>query len=173
MTIAIRQGWKDSYNVGVWVMKRLEALKRGDAGMTLIELMFACGILAMALSLIFGSLISISVLGRITESRTEAAAALASVMEEIRGLPYDRVLKYTPPAIEGPGVGHQITVECLTASESGEEGGEEEGLPTVALPLGSDFDGKLTNPLEVRVTITWQEASGHTFHASASVLKEK
>ncbi|MBP8129634.1 MAG: type II secretion system protein [Candidatus Hydrogenedentes bacterium] len=149
-------------------MSRPEALKRNDAGMTLIELMFACGILALAFSMIFGSLISMSVLGRVAESRTQAATVLASVMEEIRGIPFDDVLQYTPPDFEGPGVGHSITVECAAAG-----GSEGEGPAMVALPLAADFGGKLTNPLEVRVTITWRETSGHTFRASASVLKEK
>lgn len=157
------------------LMRRPDRVRGGTAGMTLIELMFACGILAMALAMIFGSLISISVIGRITESRTEAVTVLASVLEEIRALPYERVLTYTPPPnMEGPGVAHAVSVACVSGGAPVGETGDTTGtLPTLALPLAPDFGGSLPNPLEVQVTVRWRESSGHVFQASASVLKEK
>ena len=44
----------------------------GNGGFTLVELMFAAGTLALALTLLFGSLISINVMGEVNEGRTKA-----------------------------------------------------------------------------------------------------
>ena len=147
----------------------MDKIRREEAGMTLLELMFACGIAATALSLIFGSLISISVVGRINESRSAAVTALDSVMEEIRSIPYGELLTYFPPDdIEGPGTHRVVEVACLIPG-----GGENEGesYSRIPLPLEEGTQPILPNPIEVEVTLTWQEDSGHTFQVKASTLK--
>ena len=143
--------------------------------MTLIELMFACGILAMTLSFLFSSLLGISVIGRLSESRTSASTTISSLLEEIQTMSYDDLLAYEAPDIEGPGVAHTVKVECVLPGDSlaGTEGGESssEEISTLELPLPETFSGTLPNPLEIRVTLTWREASGHTFRASASTMR--
>lgn len=148
----------------------MERLRRSDAGMTLIELMFACGILAMALSMIFGSLIGISVVGRLSESRTAATTTLASLIEDIQSMSFNELIAYVPPPVEGPGVSHTVEVACVVAGEANEEGLDDE-VATVPLPIPSSYEGPLPNPLEVRVTLTWHEANGFTFQATASTLR--
>lgn len=147
----------------------MKKIRRTEAGMTLIELMFACGILAMTLSMIFSSLIGISVIGRLSESRTTASTTLASLIEDIQSMSFNDLVAYVPPPIEGPGVSHTVEVECVVDAEAEEEGLEE--AATVPLPIPADYDGPLPNPLEVRVKLTWHEANGFTFQASASTLR--
>lgn len=131
----------------------VQATFKNDTGLTLIELMFASGILAMALSMLFGSLISISSLSIIAEDRTVAAAQVASVAEEIRAMPFNQLVAFTPPPIDGPGVNRAVLVEVFDAD------GTAMALPLAAgqnLPL-------LPNPLEVKITMVWENSGGRVY----------
>lgn len=136
-----------------------------EAGMTLLELMFAAGVVAIALSMVFGSLISISVMGEISESRTAAATALSSVVEEMRTMNLEDLLDYTPPAIEGPGEQFVVTVELVLSNDSTLTTESEQ---LVAVPVADDFDEDLPNPLPIRTTLTWQEDTGHVFRTTTT-----
>ena len=131
--------------------------------MTLLELMFASGVLAMGLALLFGSLVSINVLGNISEDRTSAAVQVASVLEHLRTQSYDDLLNYQlPPEPSAPGVKRAIVVECFD-----ENGG------SVPLPLRQTQDGvtetpNLPSPLEVRVTMAWASENGRAWSVQTS-----
>ena len=147
--------------------------RKRDAGLTMIELMLATAIAAAALSLLFGSLISISVMGRVNQGRTMAATTLSGVLDEVNTMGYEELLAYIPPEVHGPGVKHLIELACVIGS--GEEGGggvdyPERQYERIPFPLPENYGGTLPNPLEVEVTLTWQEDSGHTFQMKASTL---
>ena len=144
-------------------MKRV--VKNQD-GMTLLELMFALGIVAMSLAMIFGSLISVMIMGRVSESKTEAAAVLSSIMEELQSESFETLMKYTPPDMYGPGVKYDVAINCVVTSGTGELATEV----LVPLPLPSTYTAALPNPLELRVEITWQEDSGHVFKSTTSTM---
>lgn len=145
----------------------MQRRRKRNAGMTLIEVMFAAGVVAMALAILFGSLISISLIGRLNQGQMAATTALSTVMEELRTLSYAELLEYTPPELTGLGIEHVVTVECLLGGE-----GEGEGAgTTVALPLPEDFTGTLPNPVEIRVTLTWREETGHAYEMVASTVR--
>lgn len=146
-------------------MKRMRC---NNTGMTLLELMFASGIVATAMSVLFGGLMSISIIGRLNESRTVAAIALAGVMEEINTLPLDQIAKYIPPEVSFPCQDYNLSVECLVPSD---DESDESGLKALALPLGADSSVKLQGPLEVRATLTWRENGGQIFQVKASTVR--
>jgi len=152
----------------------MKTVLKSQSGMTLLELMFALGIVAMSLAMIFGSLISVMIMGRVSESKTEAAAVLSSIMEELQAQSFETLVKYTPPAMHGPGVKYDVAIACVISPPGGSLIDEATGeiLPGVLLPLPlpSTFTGVLPNPLEVRAEITWQEDSGHVFKSTASTL---
>ena len=137
--------------------------RKRDAGLTLLELMFATGIAAAALSLLFGSLISISVMGRVNQGRTMAATTLSGVLDEVNTMGYEELLAYIPPEVKGPGVTHLIELACVIGSD-------QEDIQRIPLPLYEGNEVSLPNPLEVEVTLTWQEDSGHTFRMKTSTL---
>lgn len=131
-----------------------------ESGFSLLELMFAAGIMAMTLSLLFGSVITITLSGKVSENRAVAATHLSSVMEELRGASYNALLSYIPPDHEGAGVGEAIEVRCFDAAG-------------VAVPLPVDpesLDGPLPNPLRVECTVEWEGEQGHGFSTTASQL---
>jgi type II secretory pathway pseudopilin PulG len=127
---------------------------RDNAGVTLLELMFASGVLALALSMLFGSLISISALSTIAEERTVAAAQVASVAEEVRNLNFDALIDYTPPPVGGPGVHRTVLIEVYDADGT-----------AMPLPLagGGGATPTLPNPVEVKITMVWETAGGRVY----------
>lgn len=146
------------------VFQHFRALLRPDDGMTLLEVTFASGILAMALSLLFGSLISITLVARINEDRALADTELSSVMEKVGRMPLETLLVYQPPSPARPGVKRAISLVCF----------DREGAP-VNLPLPQE-DGEtaelpdLPNPLEVQAVLLWSAPNGHVFQSTATTL---
>lgn len=138
-----------------------------NAGMSLVEVMFAMGILATTLSLLFGSLISISVVGKINEEKAVANTALNSTLEELRGKPLKDLLLYAPDTPEKPGVERSVLLECYDADGTAVE------LP---MDLAVDPDSgallealpDLPNPLEVKATLLWTNEKGHVFKSYAT-----
>jgi hypothetical protein len=132
--------------------------------LTLLELMFASGILAVAFSVLFGSLVTLTTAGQLTEGRMDASAALATVMEDVATLNYSSLVKYTPPILAKPGTSRTIKVELLVPKTGG-------GTTPVALPLSSTYTGTVPNPVEVRTTLQWVESRGYVLQAVASTMK--
>lgn len=141
----------------------MKTIRTNESGFTLIEIMLAAGVVALALSMLFGSMISIGVMGDVAESRADASTTLAGILEYTRVLDFEDMLTFVPPEIEGIGVKNVITLECYDAA----------GGP-ISLPLTVDGEGgeleipPLPNPLEVRATITWSDERGHVYEAWAS-----
>lgn len=134
--------------------------RKNNAGMTLVELVLAVGVLAMALGIMFSSIISMYRMGAIAEGRTRAAMVMTSVMEDIKNLQQiEQVLAYNPNPVsfEDPSVVVQLE---LFASD-----GSAVTLPTAP--------GALTfpNPVEVRATVFWTEQPRErTYSMSGSTL---
>ncbi len=142
----------------------MSCVVKPNSGMSLLELTFASGILAMALSLLFGSLISITLVARINEDMAVANIELVNVMESIRTMTLDELKDYEAPPLEKPGT--KQAVSLVFYDELGEQ---------VALPLSDDDADKfespdLPNPLELEATLLWSNEKGHMFRASATTL---
>jgi type II secretory pathway pseudopilin PulG len=136
-------------------------LRRNDAGMTLIELVFAAGVLAVALSTMVGALLTLTVMGEVAEGRARAATALAGVMEQMRGGGIE-MLTQTPAPVTIEGQVMAITME-VTGSD---------GQP-MAVPLSTDINGKLPNlpvPAEVLVTIMWEDTRGRVYSSRSATM---
>lgn len=137
-----------------------------NEGMSLVEVMFAMAILATTLSLLFGSLISISVVGRLNEEKAVADTAVNSTLEELRGKPLKDLLLFVPETPEKPGAERTILLECY----------DKDGA-AISLPMDLSVDANgvlqealpdLPNPLEVKATLMWTTQSGHVFKTYAT-----
>lgn len=146
------------------IFRKIWAKVRQDDGMTLLEVTFATGILAMALSLLFGSLISLTLVARLNEDQTIANTELTSVLDKAAQLPLEELVVYQPSAPDRPGVKRAVSLVCF----------DREGAP-VNLPLSRE-DGEpveipdLPNPLEVQAVMLWSAPSGHVFQYTATTL---
>lgn len=134
-----------------------------NAGMSLLEVTFAMGILATALSLLFGSLISITVISRLNEERAVASTEVASVLEEMRDMRLVDLLQHAPEPPGAPGVEQAVQFECYDGAGT-----------AVALPLNIETDAagqpveplpNLPNPLEVKVTLLWTNEAGQVYES--------
>jgi len=131
-----------------------------NAGLSLIEMMFASGIVALTLSMVFGALVSLSDVSQSAERRAIAVTHLATVLETLQSLPYEDLRRYDPSALEGLAKGETVVAECFDAS------GAVVPLP---LPPGAVQEA-LPNPLRVRATITWTVGRGRILSMSGWVL---
>jgi len=135
--------------------------RRNDAGMTLIELVFAAGVLAVALSTMVGALITLTVMGDVAEGRTRAMTALASVIERTRGAGPD-VLTQTPAPVEVDGRVMAVSMEIINTDGT-----------TMTVPVALDNEGNmptLPSPLEVQVTVMWEDVRGRVYSTRASTV---
>lgn len=136
-----------------------------DSGVTLIELMFAAGVIALGLSMLFGSLVSINVMGEVSRDRAVAESTLASVLEDIRLQSFTDLQSYRLPfPLEEPGIAQGMAVRM----------NDEDGNP-VWLPM-STVDGSVSagstpsfpNPVEVEVLFAWMDDSYRVYWVTSS-----
>lgn len=136
--------------------------RKGEGGFTLVEVILAAGALATALGIMFGSLVSINVMGQVAEGRTRAATVLAGVMEEIQMLDYNGMLAYVPQPVSSEDLNVTVVVEAFNAAGS-----------AVALPLqtGTGVNApSFPNPTEVRATILWSMNDGRIYSLTSTTL---
>lgn len=132
-----------------------------ESGMTLLELLFASGILALSLSLAFGSLVSVNRVGGVVEDRTIATTHILTVFEQLTPLNYQTLLLYQPPTFTGltrrsttgqvvsGTVAETVVVDVYTSDGS-----------TLRLPQTTAPSVALPNPMRIRVTVTWMDKQG-------------
>lgn len=134
-------------------------LARRGMGFTLLELMFAAGVLSIGLGLLFGSLVSIELMGQVAEGKTMATAYLSSVLEEVRQKSRSGLFEFAPQApTQEPGWTMAAALDVLDAG----------GNP-VRLPLANPAAGAaLPDPVDVRVTVVYTTPSGHLFSITST-----
>lgn len=131
--------------------------RKGEAGFTLVEVVFASSVLALTLVMLFGSMLSISYLAVIAQDRSNATTMLTSVMEEIRGKDYAGLLAYVAPVSVGKPV-KTISLQCLQAD------GTKLALPVKAAPAVA-----LPNPCRVVCTVNWTDSKGRALSLTSAM----
>ncbi len=132
---------------------------RPDAGMTLLELMIAAGIMATGLVLLMGSLATITHTGASSEERAIAAAHMSTLMEELAQTNIDTLFDYEPPAF--PGLQRErVTITCVDSAG--------ELVPLPADP--SQLANPIPNPVEIRIVVDWRSRSGHPHRVTAATF---
>lgn len=138
----------------------MNGLRHSESGATLLELMVAASVMAMGLTFLFGSVITISAVGGATEGRNVAITHTSSVMEELRSLTYEEMLAYRPPVLTGLGTSETVVIECF----------KDDGT-SLTLPIDpATLTSPLPNPLPVQCTVSWRDQRGHNLHLAASEL---
>jgi type II secretory pathway pseudopilin PulG len=129
--------------------------------MTLIELMIAAGVLAIAFVMLFGSLFSVSELGGSTEDRVLANNYVATVLEDVRQLNPEVLVNYTPA--QAPGLGARQFAGAFAVANDGS---------LAQLPFSeSSAAMNFPNPTEVQVLVAWIDTAGRRHIVRGSTLK--
>ena len=141
--------------------RKAKSRSAGNGGFTLVELMFAAGTLALALTLLFGSLISINVMGEVNEGRTKASNHLASVLESLRSRSLDQVVSQEIPIYVEDHVEIAVALEAVNTS------GERVSLPVTNV---AQAIATLPDPVEVVATAVWTDTRGRMYTSTASTM---
>ena len=131
------------------------ATAANEAGMTLIELVIASGIVMGGLVLMMGSIMSISQTTTQSAERAQASIQMVSLAEFYQDMTLDEMLTFKPPMLDGLGVTQSVEVDCMGSN------GEY-----LSLPMDSMVDSEratLPNPLEVRIAVEWRDSSGRRY----------
>ncbi len=128
-------------------------------GFTLLELMFAAGVVGLALAFLFGSLVTITMASNLTQNRAIVATHISTVMESLHGAGLQQLLTYTPPTFTalGHGAAEVVQVEAILTDGS-----------VLALPVDPTTVGPLPNPLLVRCRVNWIGAGNRPLTLDAS-----
>lgn len=132
--------------------------RRADSGMTLVELVIAVGVLAVALGMMFSSLISLYSMAQIAEGRTRAAMIMTSVVENMRAMDFETLMAWNPNPIDFEDADAVVVLEAIDMN------GDAVELPSQA--AAANFP----NPMEVRVTVVWTQLRGRVYSFTASTL---
>lgn len=138
----------------------MKRVNRKNAGITLLELMFAAGVMAVALSMLFGSLIGINLMGEVAEGRSRASTVMSSVLEEVRASNFNTILEFAPTPITHPGVTIVVQLEVV----------DEDGNLT-QVPLAEDAEVNFPNPAEIKATVVWTTPRGRAYSMTSSTMK--
>ncbi len=130
---------------------------KNHAGFTLLEVSIAAGIMVIAFVVIMQSIVNISMSREIVAQQMTAEAALSSVMERLRTLPFDQLLAFTPLPTGLLGATEQVRVALFDANGA-----------LVLLPVTATPQPIFPNPVEVQVTVFWIDPSGKPFSRSLS-----
>ena len=93
-----------------------ETVRIKRAGFTLLELMFASGVLATALAILFGSLITMYTLSEVNEGRARASNHLSSLLEQVRSLPLNEALTLNVPLYQENAIQMAAELQGWTAA---------------------------------------------------------
>lgn len=122
-------------------------------GVTLIELCIASGIMAVCFLFLIGGIVDMHGSNEIVAGRTLAQAQLMTVMEQMRAMPFETLMAYSPTPVAG--LGDSATISVSVVNSSGQ---------LVSLPItNTAVSSALPNPLEVRATITWRDSQGRLY----------
>ena len=127
------------------VFMKKDIVNPSKDGFTLLELVFAVGVLSLALVITFGSLTGITKMGQVNEGRTRAVALMSSMQEQLRHMQRQQVLTFDPDPVEQDGYEFAYQIEAYSTAGA-----------AVTVPSAGASLANFPNPMEVRVTVVWR-----------------
>ncbi len=146
----------------IWKRPNRKRFRRGDAGLTLLEVMFASTVLIVLVVMLFGALLQFYLVQEISKQRTIALSHIGSVIEELQSASFSELIDYVPPEL--PGLGAEATVTVALIDGEGEK---------LSLPMqepDEDLADTLPNPVEVEVTVRWKDQQHREYSRSVSAM---
>ena len=130
-----------------------------NKGMTLIEILIATLIFTVAVGALLSSLTSVLYLIDLAKGQTVASSDLRNMMEEIRVTPFVNILSEFPDSVvDGPNNSYQSIVGGYNL--------DNEHITATYTDVNSD-------PLEIRVNLSWQDRRGRNHNTSLSTFKTR
>ena len=154
---------------------------RNDAGFTLIELVFAAGVMSVGMVLMMQSIISLNNQARLTDVRVAASHFSHSILESMHDMEFAEIVQFnadgeefslTPEGtIIMDGVG-EVTVNIYAVISDGGGSFERAPIPVSDADV-AQYSAAAPNPLEIQVEILMDAGMGegneYKFRASTFV----
>jgi len=133
---------------------------RNTKGMTLVEVLVATLVFTMALGALLSSILTILYFIDISKAQTIAITDLRNVMERIRATPFANTVSSFPDNIaDGPlGNPYQTIVGGYTLNNE---------------HIRATYANTHSDPLEIKVTLTWQDKRGRPYNTAISTFKTR
>jgi len=129
-------------------------------GSTLIEILVAALVFVIALGALLSSIVGVLYLVDNAREETVANSDLRNMMEKIRATAFSGMQPRFPNAVvDGPNTGRYSTLLG--------------GYTLRSEHITVSYPNPNADPLEVRVSITWQDKRGRTLSASMSTSKTR
>ena len=141
-------------------LKGLKMKLKGSKGMTLLEIMVASVIFVTAVIGVASAIVTAANLISTSRYRDIAVADLRNMMEKIGTTPFDSITtRFPDDVVDGPSSnpysallgGYTLTNEAITVS----------------------YEDASADPLEILVTVTWQDKRGRAYNASMSTFRTR
>ena len=149
------------------------------SGMTLMELMIASGIVAIALVFLIGSLISIFRVSTIAEDRTIAQSQANTIFEQLASRNLNTLKSYSPPTFTDLGTDQHVSVDVFTlnpVTTADPHSGTGSNPPVHPNPtsnflrLPTTSSTTIPNPVLICCTVSWTDKHGRPSHLHVSRL---
>ena len=138
-----------------------------EAGFTLIELMFASGVMVIGMVMLMGSVVNLSAQTKVAETAVAASHFNTSVLESMRGRGLEDILSYNSAEeefevnegkiyLEGLGYA-MMDIWCIVSDPSA-------GTTRVNLPMSDSemqsFAATAPNPIEIQIRLSLDRGFG-------------
>lgn len=134
--------------------------KINKQGLTLIEILIATLIFSVALGALLSSLAAVVDIIDFSRDRTIAIADLRNIMETIRATPFDSLVAKFPNAMaDGPANNPYANITG--------------GYTLKSEHITVTYVNPNIDPLEIKVSGTWQDKKSHSFSASLSTFRTR
>ncbi|MFC1658577.1 prepilin-type N-terminal cleavage/methylation domain-containing protein [Candidatus Omnitrophota bacterium] len=134
--------------------------KRSLTGFTLIEILISVLIFTLVLAALLSSMAATLHLIEVSRARTIAISDLRDMMEEIRVTPFSDMLALFPDSVvDGPASKKYQSIVG--------------GYELINEHIIVNYADQNVEPLEVAVSLSWQDKLGRTYSASLSTFKAR
>lgn len=135
-------------------------MRIGNRGLSLLEILFATLIFVLALAALMNGIIAALYLINLSQDQTLANTDLTNMMEWIKTTPFNDMMRLFPDSLaDGPATnsypfylgGYSLNNEHITVTYA-------------------DLD---SDPLEIKVNLSWQDSRGRNYNISAYTFKTR
>jgi Tfp pilus assembly protein PilV len=138
----------------------MKIMRRKLKGLTLVEVLVATLVVTIGLASLLSSLTSMLYLIQDSKSQTIANADLRSIIEEMKSTPFDSMSNVFPNAVvDGPAI-HRYNTITGSYTLSNEH-------------IIVTYPNVSADPLEILVTLTWQDMMGRARNLTMSTFKTR
>lgn len=133
---------------------------RDVKGFSLIEIIISTAIFVIAATAVLGTIISTVYFIDITRDKNIAVSDLRNIMEDMRATPFDHITTQFPDSVtDGPAINQYPAILG--------------GYTLINEHITVTYADAASDPLEIQITITWDDKRGRPYNISLSTFRTR